>query len=116
MITPRSFSRTDFWVFVTPVAVLVVLPLLLWLVVYATQTKDGISSDTMWYLFCGVVLWVGVPSAMFRKPLFDPTMIGYSPHGFLGWLVVVTFWVVISFIISFGVRYFVRSAERRGHI
>jgi hypothetical protein len=63
-----------------------------------------------------VVLWGSVPGALFREPFFDAEMVGYSPHGLLGWIVIVLFWLTVSLAISFGLRYLTRYAQRRRHI
>ena len=116
MSTPRSFGRTDFWIFGAPVILLVLLPLLSWLVVYITQDRDGISSDAMWYLFCMVVCWVAIPGALFRGPLFEATDIAYSPRGILGWILVFGFYIVLSLIISLTLRAIIHARRRRRHI
>jgi hypothetical protein len=79
--------------------------------VYVTQTPSGIASDAMFVLFVPVAIWAMIPGFVFQKPLFDPTEIGYSPHGLLGWLLLVAFWVVISLGISLLVQSFRRYAH-----
>lgn len=112
----RHLSRPDLWIFGIPFAILVLLPLVCWFVVYVTQSPSGITSDTMFRLFVGVAFWIMIPGFLFRAPLFDPVDIGHSPHGFLGWIVVITFWVAISLSISFAVRYSSRRVQRRRNI
>ena len=112
----RHLSRTDLWVFVVPFAILVVLPLVCWLVVYFTQSPSGITWDSIFYLFVAIAPWALIPGFVFRQPLFDPVEIGYSPHGLVGGIVVVAFWVIISLSISISLRYFMRRAQRRRHI
>lgn len=116
MESARHLSQTGLRIFVIPFAILVVVPLACWLVVYFTQSPSGITSESMFYLFVAVAPWVLIPGFLFRQPLFDPVEIGYSPHGALGALVVVAFWTVISLIISLAIRYFVQRAQRRRNI
>jgi hypothetical protein len=49
----------------------------------------------MWFVLCSVMLWASVPGALFREPFFDSEIVGYSPHGFLGWVVIVLFWLAV---------------------
>jgi hypothetical protein len=121
MVKLRSLSRTDAWFFGIPFAILVVLPLLGWLAVYAITTRDGlvhepIVPEPMWFVLCGVIFWGSVPGALVREPFFDTEIVGYSPHGLLGWAVIVLFWLAVSLVISFTLRYVTRYAQRRRHI
>jgi hypothetical protein len=109
------------WLFAIPVAVFVVLPLLGWFAVWVTTTRDPIlrqpiGPEPTWFVLCGVIFWASVPGALFREPFFDPEIVGYSPNGLLGWVVIVLFWLAVSLAISFGLRYFTRYANRRRHI
>jgi hypothetical protein len=116
MMRAHSFSRADVWIFGTPQAILVVLPLGCWLLVRATQTAHGTFGEAMWLLACGVIVWAEIPADVFRKPLFDATNIGYAPHGLLGWIVIVIFWLAVSLTISLTLRYLIHAVQRRRHI
>jgi hypothetical protein len=70
----------------------------------------------MWFVLCGVIFWGSVPGALFREPFFHSEIVGYSPNGLLGWVVIVLFWLAISLAISFGLRHLNRHAHRRHHI
>jgi hypothetical protein len=98
------------WLFSIPLTILVVLPLLGWIAVWATTTRDPIlhepiTPEPMWFVLCAVICWGSIPGALFRKPFFDSEIIGYSPHGLLGWVVIVLFWLAISLAISFSLHY-----------
>jgi hypothetical protein len=94
-------------------ALLVGLPLLCWLLVYATQGRDGISSEPMWFLFAGFMLWTQIPDMLFGGTLFDSGEGGHHSHDVVGFVVVIAFYVGISLIISFSARQFVARRRRR---
>ena len=121
MVKLRSLSRTDAWFFGIPSAILVVLPLLGWLAVCATTTREGllhepIVPEPMWFVLGGVIFWGSVPAALFREPFFHSEIVGYSPNGLFGWAIIVLFWLSVSLAISFTLRYVTRYAQRRRHI
>ena len=81
----HHLSRTNLWIFGLPLAILVLLPVVCWFVVYGTQTPSGIASDAMFVLFYARSDLGMIPGFVFQQPLFDPTEIGYSPHGLPPW-------------------------------
>lgn len=101
-------SRTDRWTFFVPAAVLVLAPLLCLLAVYVL----GQHFDFAVFLLVVVVCWVRLPGMMFGKPLFDLTGIGYSPHDWVGWVVVIVFYTTLSLSISMLVQLIIAMSRR----
>ena len=101
-------SRTDRWTFFVPATVLVLAPLLGLLAVYVL----GQHFDFAVFLLVFVVCWVRLPGMMFGKPLFDLTGIGYSPHDWVGWVVVIVFYTILSLCISILVRLIIAMSRR----
>ncbi len=96
MLTSLS-RKAKLFIYVTPVALLVGLPLCCWLLVWATQAPSGIDSDAMYYLFTGLIFWASTPEAIVGKGwTMQP-----SPAAAL------VFWGLVSVTISAGIHYFV---------
>ena len=111
------FGRIDLWVFGLPLGILVVVPLLCWLFVYATQGADGISSDTAWYLFCGFLVWTTIPNLLLPGVFPGAEQIGSSTHPPLDCVIaVLAFYVAMSLLVSFTVRYFLLRRRPRQNI
>ena len=89
--------------------VLLLLPLLCWVVGYWLQDRF----DFTVFLLVAVISWVEIPATIFGKPFFEhgsgPADIGYYPHGFLGWLVLIIFYAVASIAISLLARTIVHT-------
>src|SRR3954470_21084757 len=113
MMMPRSFGRSDFWIFAIPFFVLIVVPGLSWFVVYITQSADGICCDAMWYLAIVPLFWSAIPGRLFGRPLFEPQDITYSPNGIFGYLTLFVFYVALWLIISFTLRAIIGHDPRR---
>ena len=104
-------SRVKILLFAAPAVILLFLPLLCLAVWYWFQDREFSV-----YLLAVLISWVEIPAMIFGKPFFDSEMVGYSPHGLLGWVVIVLFWLAVSLAISFSLRCLTRFTQRRRHI
>ena len=106
-------SRVNILLFGLPAVVLLLLPLLCWVMGYWLQDRF----DFTLFLLVAVISWVEIPATIFGKPFFEhgsgPADIGYYPHGFLGWLVLIIFYAVASIAMSLLARMIVHTMRGR---